>query len=234
MCQPFFLLEQYILAKNNVLGYLLNLIDTPGHADFGFEVARSITACDGMILLVAANAVSILFICIRAATIFACFKGVQAQTLANFWLGFEQELAIIPAINKVDLKGSETEAIKTQLTTLFGFDTNEILCISAKTGLNTEKLLEAVIERFAAFANDLVLQLSYRIPPPSARPTAPFRALIFDSRFDHFRGAIALIVVKDGSVARGQSICALNSGNTYTVAEGICFCFTCFIFYSYI
>uniref|UniRef100_A0A8R1DH99 Translation factor GUF1 homolog, mitochondrial n=1 Tax=Caenorhabditis japonica TaxID=281687 RepID=A0A8R1DH99_CAEJA len=167
-------------------GYLLNLIDTPGHVDFSAEVSRSLAVCDGILLLVAAN------------------QGVQAQTIANFWLAFEKNIQMIPVINKIDLPGADVKAVETQLKNLFEFNADECLHISAKSGLNVEKILEAIIER---------------VPPPSAEVDRPFRALIFDSQFDHFRGAIAYILVKEGSLKKGDKIRSFNNDKSYDVAE---------------
>uniref|UniRef100_A0A7E4W0Y8 Translation factor GUF1 homolog, mitochondrial n=1 Tax=Panagrellus redivivus TaxID=6233 RepID=A0A7E4W0Y8_PANRE len=166
--------------------HLFNLIDTPGHADFSFEVSRSLAACDGIVLLVAAN------------------QGVQAQTLANFWLAFEREIVMIPVINKIDLKEAKIEQVLSQLHNLFDFAPEDVLKISAKSGINVESVLDAVLEK---------------IPPPNADPNAPFRALIFDSWFEQFRGAIAMIAVKEGSIARGQKIASFNGQKEYEVAE---------------
>ncbi|KAI6235985.1 Translation factor GUF1-like protein, mitochondrial [Aphelenchoides besseyi] len=167
-------------------GYLVNLIDTPGHSDFSFEVSRSLAACNGMVLLIAAN------------------QGVQAQTLANFWLGFENNLVMIPVINKIDLPGADVETVTQQLQSLFGFDRKEIIQISAKTGFNVETLLDGIVER---------------IPPPSVNVTRPFKALIFDSWFDHFRGAIALILITEGRLTVGQKIQSYHNNAQYDVVE---------------
>ncbi|KAI6176414.1 Translation factor GUF1-like protein, mitochondrial [Aphelenchoides bicaudatus] len=167
-------------------GYLLNLIDTPGHVDFNFEVARSLRACNGVLLLVAAN------------------SGVQAQTIANFDLCFNQDLTILPVINKIDLPGAKVELVKDQLKALFDFNPNEIRCISAKSGLGVEELLDVVINE---------------IPPPNANPDKPFRAIVFDASFVQFTGAIPLILVADGSIEVGQKIKSYNEQKEYEVAE---------------
>uniref|UniRef100_A0A158PAI0 Translation factor GUF1 homolog, mitochondrial n=1 Tax=Angiostrongylus cantonensis TaxID=6313 RepID=A0A158PAI0_ANGCA len=166
--------------------YLLNLIDTPGHVDFSAEVCRSLAVCDGILLVIAAN------------------EGVQAQTLANFWLAFERNIRIIPVINKIDLSGANISKVESQLKNLFGFDTEECLKISAKSGLNVENLFDAIVQR---------------VPSPFANAGAPFRGQIFDSMFDHFRGAIALIRVMDGSVQKGQKIRSFHYGKEYEVLE---------------
>ncbi|KAK5978774.1 Translation factor GUF1 mitochondrial [Trichostrongylus colubriformis] len=166
--------------------YLLNLIDTPGHADFSAEVSRSLAVCDGILLVVAAN------------------QGVQAQTIANFWLAFEKNIHMIPVINKIDLSGADVPKVENQLKNLFEFDPHECVKISAKSGLNVEKLFDLIIER---------------IPPPKTCSDAPFRAQIFDSMFDHFRGAIAFILVTDGCIRRGQKIKSYHSAREYDVSE---------------
>ncbi|VDL77070.1 unnamed protein product [Nippostrongylus brasiliensis] len=166
--------------------YLLNLIDTPGHADFSAEVSRSLSVCDGILLLVAAN------------------QGVQAQTIANFWLAFERNIEIIPVINKIDLSGADIPKVESQLKNLFEFDPSDSIKISAKSGYNVEKLFDIITSR---------------IPPPTTNSEAPFRAQIFDSMFDHFRGAIAFIRIADGSVRRGQKIKSHHGAKEYDVIE---------------
>ena len=144
--------------------YLLNLIDTPGHVDFSYEVSRSIAACQGALLLV------------------DCTKGVQAQTVANFWLAFEQDLAILPIVNKVDLGHADVQGALAQMATAFDTDADEALCISAKTGLGTAALLPRVLSH---------------VPPPAASAEAPLRVLLFDSWYDDFRGVLCLVQVLD-------------------------------------
>ncbi|XP_012279778.1 translation factor GUF1 homolog, mitochondrial isoform X2 [Orussus abietinus] len=164
--------------------YLLNLIDTPGHVDFSNEVYRSLIACQGVILLVDAN------------------DGVQAQTVANFYLAFGQDLVIVPVINKIDLKNANPERVAKQLKTLFDVEADDILKISAKLGIGVDKLLEAIVKR---------------IPPPPAIRDAPFRALIFDSWFSKYKGAISLIYVAEGSLSVGQFITSVHTGKSYEV-----------------
>ncbi|VDO19398.1 unnamed protein product [Heligmosomoides polygyrus] len=166
--------------------FLLNLIDTPGHADFSAEVRRSLAVCDGILLLVAAN------------------QGVQAQTIANFWLAFERNIHIIPVINKIDLNGANIPKVENQLKNLFEFDPQESLKISAKSGHNVDKLFDLIINR---------------IPPPTTNREAPFRGQIFDSMFDHFRGAIAFIRVADGCIRKGQKIRSHHNSKEYDVVE---------------
>lgn len=166
--------------------YLINLIDTPGHVDFSFEVARSLAACNGIVLLVAAN------------------QGVQAQTISNFWLAFERDLSMIPVVNKVDLKTANLPKVQNELKSLFDVDEKEIIKISAKSGLNVPDVLDAIIDR---------------LPPPSGNRDAHFEGLIFDSWYEQFRGAIPLVLIKNGSISRGQKIHSLNNDKSYEVIE---------------
>ncbi|KAG8303119.1 Translation factor guf1 mitochondrial [Homalodisca vitripennis] len=164
--------------------YLLNLIDTPGHVDFSNEVSRSLAACQGVLLLVDAN------------------QGVEAQTMANFYLAFYQDLVIIPVLNKIDVKNVDVESASEQLAKLFSFSPSEILKISAKEGTGVEAVLQAVIDR---------------VPAPEGDETAPLRALIFDSWYDRYRGPVALVYVRDGRLGTGDLITSAHSNRTYTV-----------------
>ncbi|XP_029963395.1 translation factor Guf1, mitochondrial-like [Salarias fasciatus] len=166
--------------------YLLNLIDTPGHVDFSYEVSRSISACQGVLLIVDAN------------------QGIQAQTVANFYLAFEAQLAIIPVINKIDLKNADPERAESQIEKVFDIPAEECIRISAKLGTNVEKVLQAVVDR---------------IPPPVASPDHPFKALVFDSNFDHYRGVVANIAVFGGRVRKGDRIVSAHLNKTYEVNE---------------
>ncbi|XP_014208629.1 translation factor GUF1 homolog, mitochondrial [Copidosoma floridanum] len=164
--------------------YLLNLIDTPGHVDFASEVYRSLAACQGVILLVDAN------------------DGVQAQTVANFYLAFGNDLTIIPVINKIDLKNANPERVVNQLANLFDIEENEILKISAKNGTNVDQVLKAIV---------------MRIPEPPAIRDKPLKALIFDSWYDRYKGAVNLIYVKDGIINVGDQISCYHTEKSYEV-----------------
>ena len=164
--------------------YLLNLIDTPGHVDFSSEVYRSLAACQGVILLVDAN------------------DGVQAQTVANFYLAFERDLRIIPVINKIDLKNANPERVLKQLENLFEIESESVLKISAKNGTNCEAVLEAIVQR---------------IPPPPVSRDCPLKALIFDNWYDRYKGAISLIYVDRGKVSVGDQISSHHTGKSYEV-----------------
>jgi elongation factor 4 len=166
--------------------YLLNLIDTPGHVDFSYEVSRSLYACQGALLLVDAT------------------QGVQAQTMANFYLAFSQDLTILPCINKIDIASADPDRIKKEIETLFDFSGDECLLISGKSGIGIENLLNTIIEKIPAPASDL---------------TSPFKALLFDSWFDEYKGVISLIAVKDGCIKKGDRITLHQTGMDYEVLE---------------
>ncbi|HXG43371.1 MAG TPA: translation elongation factor 4 [Gemmatimonadales bacterium] len=167
--------------------YELNLIDTPGHVDFTYEVSRSLAACEGAILVVDAS------------------QGVQAQTLSNLHLALDAGLEIVPVLNKIDLPGAEPDRRAREIMDLIGARPDEILRVSAKEGTGIPELLEAIVAR---------------IPPPRGRPDAPLRALVFDSYFDRYRGAIPSIRVVDGAVRRGMDIAfGSHPDDVYTVDE---------------
>ncbi|XP_017559546.1 translation factor Guf1, mitochondrial isoform X2 [Pygocentrus nattereri] len=166
--------------------YLLNLIDTPGHVDFSYEVSRSISACQGVLLIVDAN------------------QGIQAQTVANFYLAFEAQLTIIPIINKIDLKNADPERVEKQIEKIFDIPKEECIRISAKLGTNVDQVLQEVVKR---------------IPSPTAKVEEPFKALVFDSTFDHYRGVVANIAVFGGQVSKGDRIVSAHMGKTYEVNE---------------
>jgi len=166
--------------------YLLNLIDTPGHVDFNYEVSRSLYACQGALLLVDAA------------------QGVQAQTIANFYLAFEQDLTIVPVLNKIDLPNADPERITAQITSLFDFKEDEIIQASAKSGIGIADIFAAIIER---------------VPHPKTNADLPLKALLFDSWFDEYRGVVALIAVHDGLIKKGDVITLAQTDVTYEVLE---------------
>ncbi|MDK2881233.1 MAG: GTP-binding protein LepA [Clostridia bacterium] len=166
--------------------YILNLIDTPGHVDFTYEVSRSLAACEGAVLVVDAT------------------QGVEAQTIANTYLAADANLEIIPVINKIDLPVAEPERVAREIEDVLGLDTENILQVSAKEGLGVEELLEALVRR---------------IPPPRGDAAAPLQALIFDSHFDSYKGAISYIRVFQGRVRRGMKIKMMATGKVYEVTE---------------
>ncbi len=164
--------------------YVLNLIDTPGHVDFSYEVSRSLSACEGALLIVDAT------------------QGVEAQTLANTYLAIENDLELIPVLNKIDLPSAEPDRIKEQIENIIGLDASEAVLTSAKTGLGVEEVLEAIIAK---------------VPPPKGDRTAPLKALIFDSWYDSYRGVIVLFRVIDGTIKKGTKIKFFNTGREYLV-----------------
>ena len=162
--------------------FVLNLIDTPGHVDFSYEVTRSLAACEGALLLVDAS------------------QGVEAQTLANAYLAVENNLEIIPVINKIDLPGAQPEEARRQITDIIGLDGDSALLASAKVGTGVPEILEAIVER---------------LPPPSGNPDAPLKALIFDSWYDAYRGVVIVIRVIDGAIRPGMKIRLMAQGQDY-------------------
>ena len=166
--------------------YIFNLIDTPGHVDFSYEVSRSLAACEGALLVVDAT------------------QGVQAQTLANVYLAIDNDLEIIPVINKIDLPSARVEETKKEIQERIGIDCSSACLVSAKTGLGVKQVLEQIVRQ---------------IPAPKGDPNAPLQALIFDSYYDSYRGVVVLIRVKNGSVKPGDRIKLMNSKSTYLVTE---------------
>lgn len=166
--------------------YLLNLIDTPGHVDFTYEVSRSLAACEGAILIIDAT------------------QGVQAQTLANLYLAVENNLEILPVINKIDLPSADVENCKKEIEDIIGLPSNDVPCISAKDGINIESVLEKIITEF---------------PCPKGDEQKPLRALIFDSFYDNFKGAVSMVRIVDGKVAVGDKIKMWTTGKVYEVTE---------------
>jgi GTP-binding protein LepA len=166
--------------------YELNLIDTPGHVDFSYEVSRSLASCEGALLVVDAA------------------QGIEAQSLANAYLAIENDLEIIPVINKIDLPAADPERVKNQIADTLPIDVDEAIFTSAKHGTGTEEVLEAVVRK---------------IPPPSGSEDTPLKALIFDSWFDTYRGAIVLVRVFDGIMKKGMRVRLMSTEKTYEVAE---------------
>jgi len=166
--------------------YIFHLIDTPGHVDFTYEVSRSLAACEGAILVVDAA------------------QGIEAQTMANLYLAMENELEIIPVINKIDLPSAEPDRIKQELEDVLGVDQDEIILASAKSNIGIEDILERVTDQ---------------IPPPAGDPEAPLKALIFDSLYDSYRGVIAYICIKEGSLKVGDKIKMMATDKEFEVNE---------------
>jgi GTP-binding protein LepA len=164
--------------------YVLNLIDTPGHVDFSYEVSRSLSACEGALLVVDAS------------------QGVEAQTLANTYLAIDNNLELVPVLNKVDLPSAEPDRIREQIENIIGLDASDAVMTSAKTGLGVEDVLEAIVAK---------------VPPPKGDRNAPLKALIFDSWYDSYRGVIVLFRVVDGTVKKGTKIRFFNAGREYLV-----------------
>lgn len=166
--------------------YTLNLIDTPGHVDFSYEVSRSLVACEGALLVVDAA------------------QGVEAQTLANVYLALEHDLEIIPVINKIDLPSADVERVKKEIEDIIGLDASDAILASAKSGIGIQDILEAIVER---------------IPAPEDKSDQPTRALIFDSRFDSYKGAIAYVRVKEGSLKKRDIIRMMHDNKDFEVTE---------------
>jgi GTP-binding protein LepA len=188
--------ERGITIKSNTItldytardgrSYRLNLIDTPGHVDFSHEVRRSLMSCEGALLLIDAA------------------QGVEAQTVANLYLALEQDLEMVPVINKIDLPAADVDRVKEEIVDDLGLDADEAVLCSAKTGQGIEDVLEAIVTR---------------LPPPSGDPEAALQALIFDAEYDPYRGAVLLVRVKEGTLRRGQRILLMHTDCEYEVEE---------------
>src|ERR1700753_588057 len=170
-------------AKNGET-YELNLMDTPGHVDFAYEVSRSLAACEGSLLVVDAS------------------QGVESQTLANVYQAIEANHEIVPVLNKIDLPAAEPERVKQQIEDVIGLDASDAVEISAKTGLNIEGVLEALVER---------------LPPPQGDAEAPLKAMLVDSWYDSYLGVVTLVRVKDGTLRKGMKIRMMSTGAAYDI-----------------
>ncbi|HLJ51817.1 MAG TPA: GTP-binding protein, partial [Rhizomicrobium sp.] len=164
--------------------YILNLMDTPGHVDFAYEVSRCLAACEGALLVVDAS------------------QGVEAQTLANVYQAMDADLEIVPVLNKIDLPAAEPERIRQQIEDVIGIDASQAVSISAKTGLNIDQVLEAVVTR---------------LPPPKGDVAAPLKALLVDSWYDAYLGVVVLVRIVDGQLRKGQKIRMMQSDAVYQV-----------------
>jgi GTP-binding protein LepA len=167
-------------------GHELNLIDTPGHVDFTYEVSRSLQACEGAVLVVDAA------------------QGIEAQTLANAYLAVENSLEIVPVVNKIDLPSADPDGAAAEVCELLGGKPEDVVRISAKTGINVDQVLDAIVER---------------IPAPNGDPAAPARALVFDSSYDQYRGVIAFVRVVDGRFETGSALRAMALGTQFDAEE---------------
>ncbi|WP_285905823.1 translation elongation factor 4 [Pseudodesulfovibrio pelocollis] len=166
--------------------YILNLIDTPGHVDFTYEVSRSLAACEGALLVVDAT------------------QGVEAQTLANVYLALDNDLEVVPVLNKIDLPSAEPERIAREIEDIIGLDCSNPLMVSAKSGLNVQRVIDAVVEL---------------LPPPKGDPDAPLKALIFDSWYDSYQGVVVLFRIIDGTIKKGDTIKIFSTGKRFEVTR---------------
>lgn len=166
--------------------YILNLIDTPGHVDFSYEVSRSLQACEGAILVVDAS------------------QGIEAQTLANVYMALDANLEVFPVLNKIDLPAAEPERVRKEIEDVIGLDASDAIPASAKEGIGIKEILEAVVKK---------------VPPPKGNPDAPLKALLFDSWYDPFQGAVVLVRVFDGKIRKGQKIKFIAANKAYDVLQ---------------
>ncbi len=166
--------------------YELNLIDTPGHVDFTYEVSRSLTACEGALLVIDST------------------QGIEAQTLANLYLALESDLSIIPVINKIDLPSADPERVKQEIEDVIGMPREEAILASAKEGIGTQEILEAIVKQ---------------VPPPKGNPDSPLRALVFDSHYDAYKGVIAYVRIIDGQLRTDERIVMMATGSTTDILE---------------
>src|SRR5690554_5817610 len=166
--------------------YIMHLIDTPGHVDFTYEVSRSLAACEGAVLVVDAA------------------QGIEAQTLANVYLAIDNDLEIIPVINKIDLPSADPERVRKEIEDVIGLDASDAVLASAKTGIGIDEILEQIVEK---------------VPAPSGDPDAPLQAMIFDSLYDPYRGVVAYIRVVEGTVKVGDKIKMMATGKEFEVTE---------------
>lgn len=173
-----------LIHKKDGKEYILNLIDTPGHVDFSYEVSRSLASCEGALLVVDAS------------------QGVEAQTIANVYIAMENNLELIPVINKIDLPAANPENVISEIENTIGVDCKDAICVSAKSGIGIRELLDLIVDK---------------IPPPEGEINAPTKAIIYDSWFDNYLGALALVRVFDGSIKKGQNILVMGSGKKHEV-----------------
>lgn len=166
--------------------YVFHLIDTPGHVDFSYEVSRSLAACEGAVLVVDAS------------------QGVQAQTLSNTYLALENDLEILPVLNKIDLPSADPDMAKSEIGDMLGLDASDAVEVSGKTGAGIPELLERIVTD---------------IPAPTGDLTKPLKALIFDSKYDDYRGVVMLVRIEEGTVKPGDEIMIMNTGKKYEVTE---------------